>query len=1384
MDFKLHPVKIDAGSRFETSLTYLAFCRLTSVAGAAAELAGSLEIIPAPDKIRTGISLTLCASLVAAKPMNLDLICTATHLPDGGITPLGRTRISVPRIGPASAQFSFKPSQPGTYAALVEVRADDRTLCRLEKAIIVGQPTAKYVLIPSEPQITLEKTAPKMLDLRANSQQVVTPHVDWASPYAGKRLRALIFADDRGMRDIVELQQRMDIDVETSFLTHLDPQEGLGDYWNDITTELLVKRAHELFNKEYDVVVLSGSVWNLLGDKLKEKVREWTQKGVGIVYISPVETGGADWSVLPVAQGKGRSWMNWNPAPPHPITSGVPLEILPTTRFSLLGQPKGKVIATVSKERLPGIVVGQTANSRIAVLGYETCVSYKGKAMPISSLTPTYYELNSDPATMDHWEYTHSLLAKTILWAARADRSVQLSSVQARGPVNLTSAQRALILLSLESKDARSVTLLAAVHQGFRPRIYLEPIQFSLEPGQNQLTLPVPTTELLDGDNLVDFWIKQSDQRVLEWGTAVVKAIAPMRIAGISLDSDWFAPGKPVTGKVDIIADRLLPDSWLRLSVVDGQGRVLWRKKLRPVSGALTFAATVDEPLISANRIHAQIGQAQQTLAADWKRFTIPTSRDWDDFDACVWGVGAWRAARMYTVPTAAAMLRKAGFTSIILNPWDHMHYDYIDALASQGLRFTVKGGGLGRPAVVKGSDPKYPVRNTNPIADKVLESSRNIGKSMAETGPKHGVLDFMIGDENAWGGEWSDFYLQKFRNWLQKQYRTIAALNDEWSSDFTDFNSVMPLNAEEARTTGHYPRWVDFKRFDAHAFATYFGTMRNEMKRGDRQGRISLSGTQTPRSTNGYDWEILANNLDVARCYGRFQQSLIRSMNPKAITARWTGYGFKEDRLYWWTWQRILEGGSGLSNCLERQILNPDLTLSKSGKMFAKAHRQMSRGIVKALIHAKRSDQSVLLHYSYPSHCVANLLNCEFELNASRTGFIDSLEGHGTQHRFASGSQIEKGLLGDPQYRMLILTQSFALCDTEAASIRRFVHNGGVVLADLRPGITDEHGKIRPRGLLDDLLGVNAARAKFTLEKTSLRSRATIDGLTFGKNQVTTTAIELGLIPTTAKSAGFDPVTRTPVLLVNRVGKGAAILLNCNIFADYGKFAPGRNLPGSSQKVALLDNITAAAIKLAGIKPIVELTADDAQPVPLKYFARFDAGQKVTYLGILHRGKPSDPTRMATLKLPAHYNVYDILAGIPTASTDTLRFPIPGIMAKILALTPYSVTAIETDLPAVARTGRTVHFRVAINASETPDNHVIRMEVTGPDDKERWYLAKNILVPPGGAEITLPFALNDPAGAWTVRFHDITSGKRLEKTVQLMGRNKQGASVTRDGLY
>ena len=1368
-ELKFHPVKIEAGERFRTSFTWLAFSGLPSIAGAGAEVVGALEVKggQAARHLPPGTPRRLAVSLAGARPMAPELVLRLRRLPDGRDEELGRAAVQIPAIGAVSHEFTFTPKKPGTYAAVVEVRTAGKTVCELETPLVVGKSSAPYALVPKEPQLTIGKAEPKVFDIKMNSQAVVTPHVAWAKPYAGRRVRALVFAEERGMRDIVELQQRMDLDVETSFLTHYYPEEGLGDYYRLLTHEIMVKQAQEILNKDYDVVILTGYTWDLLGDKFKAKTKEWTRKGVGIVCIDPIENSAAAWDVLPVAPGKGRAGrLAWNPAKPHPVTVGIPLGLFPTTRFIQV-VPRGTVIATAGKKHIPAIVVGESGRSRVAVIAYETSVGYpRGKRMPMCSLLPDYYDQTRQSMTYDYWEYCHSLLARAILWAARAERPVELLSIEPPRTVSLSSTSGATVAIKVRSSRAATLKVVAAVHQGLRPRVFLKPTEVSLPAGEGEISLVVPTAALLDGDNLVDFWVRDEKDRTLEWGTAVVKARSPIRISELELGDKSFPKGVPVTGTVSIEAPTGRADGWLRISIVDGQGRVIWRQERKTQAGSLAFTAAPAQSVIAANRLVVEVGRGERLLARWSKYFIIPPSRAWDDFDACVWGCGAYKGVRMYTMPKVAATLREAGFTSIIMNPWD-WHPDYIHAAMAEGFRLVGKGGGLGSPGAKKDSDPKHPVRTTNPIADKTLAYARNVGKSRAGTGTTYGILDFMTGDENSWGGDWAPFYIEKFRQWLKAEYGTIAALNAEWESNFEDFNAVVPLNLEDARKTGHFARWVDFKRFDAHAFAAYFATMRNATKEADPEGRLELSGTQNPGARNGHDWALLANSLDVVRSYGMYQQTLIRSLNPKAITARWTGYGRSNEGLYWWCWKMILEGGRGLSNCSERQILNPDLTLSKSGRMFSEVHRQLNRGVVKALIHAKRTHEEVLMHYSYPSHCVAALLGCERELDGTRRGFIDSLHSYGTQYRFASDGQIEAGLLQEPGYRLLVLTHSFAISDKEGAAIRRFVENGGVVLADLRPGITDEHGRRRRTGVLDDLFGVDGRRAKLSIGKTELKGSAPVAGIALGHKPVSAGAIETGLTATAAKAAGIHTETKTPVFLVNQVGKGKTILLNCNIFAEYGSLQAGRELPGYAERIRLLDHVAAAVITSAGIAPIAELTADDGGDIPYKYFARFEAG-KVAYLGVLHCGTVGLPTRMASLKLSGRYNVYDVVADRATRRTDTLRFPLPGVMTKLFALTPYSVRAITAHLPDSAKAGQAVRFQVSLDADEAVGDHVIRMEVVGPDGKERWYLAQNILARAGKAQVVLPFAFNDPTGRWTVRFHDVTSGKRLTRTIAL----------------
>ena len=78
-----------------------------------------------------------------------------------------------------------------------------------------------------------------------------------------------------------------------------------------------------------------------------------------------------------------------------------------------------------------------------------------------------------------------------------------------------------------------------------------------------------------------------------------------------------------------------------------------------------------------------------------------------------------------------------------------------------------------------------------------------------------------------------------------------------------------------------------------------------------------------------------------------------------------------------------------------------------------------------------------------------------------------------GLDFRYLTPESLRKGELNLDEFTVLLLPMTQALGDDDVKAIKNFVHNGGTVIADVRPGLYDDHGKPVPAGLLDDLFGV-----------------------------------------------------------------------------------------------------------------------------------------------------------------------------------------------------------------------------------------------------------------------------------------------------------------------
>src|SRR5690606_13838412 len=79
-------------------------------------------------------------------------------------------------------------------------------------------------------------------------------------------------------------------------------------------------------------------------------------------------------------------------------------------------------------------------------------------------------------------------------------------------------------------------------------------------------------------------------------------------------------------------------------------------------------------------------------------------------------------------------------------------------------------------------------------------------------------------------------------------------------------------------------------------------------------------------------------------------------------------------------------------------------------------------------------------------------------------------LQDIGLQYRVLSYAELSDNVLVDQKYRVLILPHSVALSDAEIDAVRQFIAAGGMVLADRKPGVLDEHCRVREAWPLKDI--------------------------------------------------------------------------------------------------------------------------------------------------------------------------------------------------------------------------------------------------------------------------------------------------------------------------
>jgi hypothetical protein len=585
------------------------------------------------------------------------------------------------------------------------------------------------------------------------------------------------------------------------------------------------------------------------------------------------------------------------------------------------------------------------------------------------------------------------------------------------------------------------------------------------------------------------------------------------------------------------------------------------------------------------------------------------------------------------------------------------------------------------------------------------------------------------------------------FRAWLQERYPTLDALNAQWNSAFTNWGDVRGATTDEsfARADENYSAWSDHKDFMDTVLCDGYARAGRAVKAVDPMARIGMGGGQGPSPVGGWDFWKLTQSLDVMENYAiGSNYELVRSFNPDSIGIHCTfgGGNWELHNLYY----LFLHG--------DRMALvwdDPSTYVDDQGQYSPRAleakplYEELTGGIGMLRIASRRADDPIALYHSQ-----ANLrLHWLREVRASgrdwlerqswserkesrylrlRESWIKLIEDNGYQWRMLCPEQVAQGQLKlyDPKtgdgFKVLLLPEILTLSAAEAKAIADFVAAGGTVIADKTPGLYDGHCRKRDQPALAALFAAEYNPRVVLLDADLLayyRQRLRDD-----RSETAFKALVGGHL---RNAVGGD--RRTPVV----AGPDGEPVTGVEV-------TQWRN--GEARIVAVQRN--------------PQLFVHELGETDYTHNKRFE---KPEALQIRLTPEASMPDKACWV---------DIRAGKTLGAMDTHTFQLDPYMPSIFAVFP------EPPQPFAARVDKD-SLVIAPFAGAGMETYVYHLAFIGPDGKERLPYRANVKCGGAGGAFALPIALNDMAGTWTIRIHEVATGYRASLTLaRQQGAEKQ----------
>ena len=1212
----------------------------------------------------------------------------------------------------------------------------------------------------SGPVVAAERSLEQVVALSAVDLGHETPHTKWARPYARGPIRVLFVVrldanvNIAATRDVIELVQRFDIAADVVLVL---PAKGeayavtfrgtSGVYGGEPAEQRLAR----LLDDRYDCYVVDHEIAGHLPAEALQTVLGHVRAGAGLV--------------LPQLEG-------YRSIDEQVDIGATPLADLPPALSGLsaeaLGLGAGRIVSCTPPYRR-----FFTDDARCRIFGVDV------------------------PRDMHFEAY-----GRAILWAAGREPQLQLAvSVGGTEIPREQLTDRHLVVNWAGDPPDDSLRVETRIRSLGRGAQALGEVPARGE-GRGRIHHTMPA--LPAGSYFVQV-LARSDRGLEAWAVQPFEVTSGERAGSMRFAREWSEPGEPIVGTIAVSTPHR-DERTLRMQVIDRHGRVLARQDHRVAQETVAFSLPTDASMPAYVAIEAVLADGDRPISHAYETHTI-VRRGRDDFNFTLWG----RLYALRYADIAEDLLARSGITSRIETsevPWVSM--------TRAGMSYTPYCvGGLQRQhwrtprRMDRGRKYRIDLDDSGVLAgigeggcwNDEPTVARNLRAWLGKERDyrAHGVLAYSMGDEmETVGSCLHPACLAAYRSYLQRVYGTVEALNASWGTRFADFDAVglsAPDDNDEKQAFAqqNHARWYDRRAFQAWNFAGYVARFGRAARAMDPRAAWGVEGTGWLDD----DLDAIVRHSNWWVPYSIPAAEVIRSIAPKGyLFGHFVGYtdsnpyyGMSDfwlsflrggNCIAWWRIDNFLAPHFGLSDGSRELVRSARVVFDGLGKLLNVESDMQHDGIV--MLHSHASSQAASFIEPGPSYGTWSGFVTNGETEADKHGpdhVIDwalkprgkshmlwhrAIRAVGLQFAYVTDRMMRRDAFRPDAYKVLILAQCEALGAREAQVVRRFVDGGGTVIADVRPGLYDGHCKARSGGALDDVFGV-----RHTGNVPAVEVDGSVSGAV-GDRGIDVSLAGLHVNPAVELTTGtpLGRAGKTPIVIVNRMGRGRAILLNFTM-ATY----PNLSRPEAPESAATM---LAAMFAEAGVQwPLRLLDADGARRRNVEAVRwRTGAGCEVVAVygplddgraqwrpreRVVQRARAADVPWPVRLELPVARHVQQIGSSGSIGPTRDFAFEIRPWRPTFIVLSDRKIAApVLEPAESIARRGRTLHLRASL--PDAGGLHALKVRVTTPDGGPARWFDRSVVVRPGGGGVDLPIALNEQPGAWQVEATDLYTGR------------------------